>query len=91
MYHYGFDGPGGGYKVWGVVRMVRPNHPNHPVICPMPTFMERGDVSLHSPAGGLLQGVSTISWDNYKDDTYVGTLDGLYQHSHSYRDKAKTR
>ena len=22
-----------------------------------------------------------ISWDNYKDYTYVGTLDGLYQHT----------
>ena len=25
--------------------------------------------------------IESLCWDNYKDYTYVGSLDGLYQHS----------
>ena len=34
-----------------------------------------------SPAGLLWGFRGSWFWDNYKDYTYVGTLDGLYQHT----------
>ena len=47
-----------------------------------------GRGKLHFPEGGdqqhvdaLLKEEAAYSWDNYKDFTYVGILDGSYQHT----------
>ena len=51
----GSGGPGCGYKVWAMVRMVRLNHPNHLVIGSMPivkglTEHTQSDRYPHTPS-----------------------------------------
>ena len=46
-------------------------------------FCLRCCVSAFLPAGeeGQSTAIGGLFWDNYKGHTYVGTLDGLYQHT----------